>query len=121
MTEIVVYGISNCDTVKRARAALTAAACEHGFHDFKKAGVPLQDAAQWLTQCGWQALLNRQGTTWRKLSDAEKEAVNDERSALALMQSQPSVIKRPVIRWADGTVTVGWNPTVQARLVRVSA
>jgi arsenate reductase (glutaredoxin) len=70
----------------------------------------------WLTQCGWQALTNRQGSTWRKLSDAEKEAVKDERSALALMQSHPSVIKRPVIRWPDGTVTVGWDEKVQARI-----
>ena len=116
MTDMVLYGIANCDTVKRARAALTAAACKHEFHDFKKGGVPLQAAAQWLTQCGWQPLINRQGSTWRQLSDAEKEAVNDERSALALMQSHPSVIKRPVIRWPDGNVTVGWDDAVRARL-----
>jgi arsenate reductase (glutaredoxin) len=116
MTDLLVYGIPNCDTVKRARAAFTAAGRDHEFHDFKKSGVPLQAAAQWLTQCGWQVLINRQGSTWRKLSDAEKEAVTDERSALALMQSQPSVIKRPVIRWPDGAVTVGWDEKAQARL-----
>ncbi|MFY7941848.1 MAG: Spx/MgsR family RNA polymerase-binding regulatory protein [Burkholderiaceae bacterium] len=116
MTDVLVYGIPNCDTVKRARAALTACGREYEFHDFKKSGVPLQAAAQWLTQCGWQPLINRQGSTWRKLSEDAKEAVHDERSALALMQSQPSVIKRPVIRWPDGTVTVGWDEKVQARL-----
>ena len=116
MTDVVVYGISNCDTVKRARAALTACGREYEFHDFKKSGVPLQAAAQWLTLSGWQPLINRQGSTWRKLSEDQKEALHDERSALALMQSQPSVIKRPVIRWPDGTVTVGWDEKVQARL-----
>lgn len=116
MTDVVVYGIPNCDTVKRVRAALTASGCEYEFHDFKKSGVPLQAAAQWLTQCGWQPLINRQGTTWRKLTEEEKQAVHDERSALSLMQSQPSVIKRPVIRWPDGKVTVGWDETVQARI-----
>jgi arsenate reductase (glutaredoxin) len=116
MTDLVLYGIPNCDTVKRARSALTAAGCDYEFHDFKKSGVPLQAAAQWLAQCGWQALINRQGSTWRKLGDAEKAAVIDEHSALALMQSQPSVIKRPVIRWPDGKFTVGWDDEVQARI-----
>lgn len=116
MTELVLYGIPNCDTVKRARAALTAAGLTYTFHDFKKSGVPLDLAAGWIAHCGWQPLINRQGSTWRQLSEADKEAVQDERSALALMQSQPSVIKRPVIRWPDGTVTLGWDEKVQARL-----
>ncbi|MFM8898479.1 MAG: ArsC/Spx/MgsR family protein [Burkholderiales bacterium] len=116
MTELVLYGIPNCDTVKRARAALSAAGREYRFHDFKKSGVPVDLAARWITHCGWQLLINRQGSTWRQLSEAEKEAVQDERSALALMQSQPSVIKRPVIQWPDGSITVGWDGAVQARI-----
>lgn len=116
MTELVLYGIPNCDTVKRARAALTAAGRDYTFHDFKKSGVPVELAARWITQCGWQPLINRQGSTWRKLSEIDKEAIQDERSALALMQSQPSVIKRPVIQWPDGSITVGWDDAVQARL-----
>lgn len=92
-----LYGIANCTTVKKARAWLAGRALEVAFHDFRKQGV---DAA-WLrkaaVQTGWQALLNTRGTTWRKLPDAEKAAVTDEASAIALMISQPSVIKRPVL------------------------
>lgn len=92
-----LYGIPNCGTVKKARAWLAEHAQEVAFHDFKKAGV---DAA-WLrgviAQTGWPALLNTRGTTWRRLSDAEKASITDEASAIALMVAQPSVIKRPVL------------------------
>lgn len=92
-----LYGIPNCTTVKKARAWLAEHAHDAAFHDFRKQGV---DAA-WLQgvarQTGWQALLNTRGTTWRRLSDAEKAAVIDEASAIALMQAQPSVIRRPVL------------------------
>ena len=102
-----LYGIPNCDTVKKARAWLAAHAHEAVFHDFKKQGV---DAA-WLREvaalAGWQALLNSRGTTWRKLTDAEKAAVTDEASAIALMVAQPSVIKRPVLE-RDGHYHLGF-------------
>ncbi|MHB1402434.1 MAG: ArsC family reductase [Thiobacillus sp.] len=102
-----LYGIPNCTTVKKARAWLAGHALEVAFHDFKKQGV---DAA-WLrkvaAQTGWQALLNTRGTTWRKLPDAEKAAVTDEASAIALMISQPSVIKRPVLE-RDGRYHLGF-------------
>ncbi|OYV02059.1 MAG: ArsC family reductase [Burkholderiales bacterium PBB5] len=104
-----LHGIPNCDTVKRARAWLTAHGVAHQFHDFKKAGVPLPDLDSWLASLGWEKLLNRQGTTWRKLDDATKAAVVDAASARVLMLAQPSVIKRPVVAWADGTVTVGFS------------
>jgi arsenate reductase (glutaredoxin) len=96
-----LYGIPNCTTVKKARAWLADHAHEVAFHDFRKQGV---DAA-WLhaviKQNGWQALLNTRGTTWRKLSDAEKAAASDEAGAIALMLAQPSVIKRPVLEVED--------------------
>ena len=102
-----LYGIPNCTTVKKARAWLAGHGHDLAFHDFKKQGV---DAA-WLRgvakQTGWQALLNTRGTTWRKLSDAEKAAAGDEAGAIALMISQPSVIKRPVLE-RDGRYHLGF-------------
>ncbi|MCW5661535.1 MAG: ArsC family reductase [Burkholderiaceae bacterium] len=105
---ITVYGITNCDTVKRARAWLDGRGTAYAFHDFKKAGVPAQRLDAWLQAAGWEALLNRKGTTWRKLEAAAQARVVDARSARALMLEQPSVIKRPVVEWADGRITVGF-------------
>ena len=106
-----LYGIPNCDTVKKARAWLGEHGVEHHFHDFKKAGVPADRLQAWLAAAGWERLLNRQGTTWRKLDDATRAAVTGTDSAAALMQAQPSVIKRPVVEWGDGAVTVGFDAT----------
>jgi len=110
-----VYGISNCDTVKRARAWLAEQGVEYSFHDYKKAGVPEARLDAWLKTLGWERLLNRQGTTWRKLDDATKAAVSDAASARALMLQQPSVIKRPLVEWADGRSTVGFDAADWAR------
>lgn len=104
-----VYGIRNCDTVKRARAWLSAHGVEHAFHDFKTQGVPADNLRRWADTAGHQVLLNRQGTTWRKLADAEKASVVDTPSALALMSAHASVIKRPVVEWSDGAITVGFD------------
>ena len=104
-----LYGISNCDTVKKARAWLTDHGVVYTFHDFKKQGVPILRLDYWLVNAGWEKLLNRQGTTWRKLDDATKAAVTDARRARALMLAQPSVIKRPVVEWSASTVTVGFD------------
>ena len=109
-TRNTLYGIPNCDTVKRARAWLVEQGVDHAFHDYKKAGVPQDKLGHWMQRLGWERLLNRQGTTWRKLDDATKASVTDAASARALMQAQPSVIKRPVVEWADGGVTVGFDP-----------
>jgi len=114
---ITLYGIPNCDTVKKARAWLA----EHGvvvqFHDFKKQGVPEQPLDHWLTSAGWEKLLNRKGTTWRKLDAATQAAVTDAASARALMLAQPSVIKRPVVEWSASEVTVGFDAAAwQAKL-----
>lgn len=104
-----LYGIPNCDTVKKARAWLSEHGVDFQFHDFKKQGVPADQLDHWLATVGWDKLLNRQGTTWRKLDAAAQAAVTDAQSARALMLSQASVIKRPVVAWHDGTVTVGFS------------
>ena len=105
-----VYGIPNCDSVKKTRAWLTAQGIAHEFHDFKKQGVPEAALDQWLAQCGWETVLNRKGTTWRQLAPEVQAGVRDASSARALMLVQASVIKRPVIAWPAGTVTVGYSP-----------
>jgi arsenate reductase (glutaredoxin) len=107
---ITLYGIPNCDTVKRARAWLTVQGVVHRFHDFKKAGVPAE-LPQWVAALGWEALLNRRGTTWRTVSPEAQAQVVDAASATDLMQAQPSVIKRPVVRWGDGSFSVGFDAT----------
>jgi len=109
MSRITVYGIPNCDTVKKARAWFAAQGVETGWHDFKKQGVPEDELGTWLRSVGWDKLLNRQGTTWRKLDDATKAAVVDAASARAVMLAQPSVIRRPVVQWADGQVSAGFD------------
>jgi len=110
-----VYGIPNCDSVKKARTWLTERGIDYTFHDFKKQGVSAELIASWLTTQDWQTLVNRKGTTWRKLDDASRNAVVDAPSATALMLAQPSVIKRPVIRWPDDSVSVGFDPVQLAQ------
>ncbi|KQP43407.1 ArsC family reductase [Pseudorhodoferax sp. Leaf274] len=108
-----LYGIPNCDTVKKARTWLDDQGIAYTFHDFKKAGVPAQ-LDTWIAQLGWEAVLNRKGTTWRKLDAAQQAAVHDAASAAALLRAQPSAIKRPVVEWDDGPVTVGFAPDAWA-------
>ena len=106
----VVYGIPNCETVKRARAWLDAGGREYVFHDYKKPGVPAARLEAWLKRLGWEALVNRKGTTWRKLGPKKQATVKDAATARALMLDQPSVIRRPVVEWPDGSMTVGFEP-----------
>jgi Spx/MgsR family transcriptional regulator len=113
---ITVYGIPNCDTVKKARAWLADQGADHAFHDFKKSGVPPDRLLAWEEALGWQKLLNRQGTTWRRLAPSAQQAVSDAASAVQLMRSQPSVIKRPVVDWGSST-TVGFEPAAWAGLL----
>lgn len=112
---ITVYGIPNCDSVKKARTWLAERTADVQFHDFKKQGLPAHLLPGWLAAVGWQTLVNRKGTTWRKLDEATRAAVVDDASATALMLAQPSVVKRPVVVWGDGTVTVGFDPEAFAR------
>lgn len=107
---LTLYGIPNCNTVKLARAWFTEHAEEDvHFHDFKKQGVPSNLLPGWMAQVGWETLLNRKGTTWRKLDEATRDAVVDAASAAALMLAKPSVIKRPVVVWPDGRISVGFS------------
>ncbi len=101
MSTVTLYGIPNCDTVKKARAWLAGRGVEVVFHDYKKQGVPEAQLRAWVKALGWQALLNRKGTTWRKLDPARQAAVTDAASAIALMLEQPSVIRRPVLVRGD--------------------
>jgi arsenate reductase (glutaredoxin) len=112
-----LYGITNCDTVKKARAYLVERGVAWEFHDFKKLGVAPQLLDRWIAALGWQALVNRQGSTWRKLDEAAQQGVVDARSAIELMVSAPSVIKRPVVEWPDGTTTVGFDALSWSRRV----
>jgi len=105
----IVYGIPNCDTVKKARAWLSEQGVDHSFHDYKKQGVPADRVDAWIASVGWEPLVNRQGTTWRKLDEATKAGVADAASAKALMLSQASVIKRPVIERDGVVVSVGFG------------
>ena len=112
---MIVYGIPNCDSVKRARAWLGERRIDVAFHDFKKQGVPPERLDAWVAAVGWEPLVNRRGTTWRQLDEATRAAVQDAASARALMLAHPSVIKRPIIEWPAGAVTVGveterWPP-----------
>ncbi len=97
---LTLYGIPNCNTMKKARAWLDSQALPYRFHDYKKAGVDPQLLKAWSDQLGWEALINRRGTTWRRLPQAERENLSLE-SALLLMQANPSVIKRPILARAD--------------------
>src|SRR3990167_1947214 len=99
----VAYGIPNCNTVKKARTWLDEQGVAYAFHDYKKQGVPADRLDAWIKAVGWEVLVNRQGTTWRKLDEATKAGVVDEATAKALMLAQASVIKRPVIE-QDGQV-----------------
>jgi arsenate reductase len=104
-----LYGIPNCDTVKKSRAWLVDQGVEHAFHDFRKQGVPVDRLDRWMQAAGWEKLLNRQGTTWRKLAPTAQAQAASPAGAKELMLAQPSVIKRPVVEWPDGTVTVGFD------------
>ncbi len=112
---IVLHGIPNCDTVKKARAWLAERSIDYRFHDFKKEGVPQDRLDAWLAGPGWEALLNRKGTTWRKLDAATQQAALGTAGARALMLREPSVIKRPVVDWG-GQTTVGFDASAWERL-----
>ncbi|TFV92895.1 ArsC family reductase [Oxalobacteraceae bacterium OM1] len=114
---VTLYGIPNCDTVKKARTWLAEHGVEHQFHDFKKAGITPDMIAAWLQQVGWETLVNRKGTTWRGLDDARKAQIGDAASATALMLETPSVIKRPVLVTAN-TTQVGFTPDLYQQIFK---
>jgi arsenate reductase len=114
-----IYGIKNCDTMKKARAWLDGHGVAYEFHDYKTAGAPKEKLKAWCDELGWETLLNRAGTTFRKLPEADKEGLN-ERKALALMLEQPSMIKRPVLE-VGGKLFVGFKPDIYAKEVKAGA
>ena len=112
---ITIYGIKNCDTMKKARIWLDEHGVAYDFHDYKTVGIAKDKLKQWSDELGWETLLNRAGTTFKKLPDSDKEGLN-ERKALALMLAQPSMIKRPVLD-LGGKLLVGFKPDVYGKEV----
>lgn len=111
---ITMYGIPNCDAIKKARTWLEAHKIEYAFHDYKKAGIDKARLEGWVKQAGWEILLNRAGTTFKKLPEADKTGLT-EKKAITLMLAQPSMIKRPVLE-RQGKITVGFKPDEYAKL-----
>ena len=109
---VTIYGIKNCDTMKKARAWLEERGVAHGFHDYKAAGISEAKLRDWAKEVGWEALINRAGTTFRKLPDDQKEGLT-EAKAIALMLAQPGMIKRPVLE-GQGALMVGFKPEAYA-------
>ena len=112
---ITIYGIKNCDTMKKARAWLDDQGVAYDFHDYKLAGIGKDKLKQWADQLGWETLLNRAGTTFKKLSDKDKEGLTEKKS-VALMLAQPSMIKRPVLELPGGKLLVGFKPDDYAKV-----
>ncbi len=113
---VTIYGIRNCDTMKKTFAWLDAHGIDYRFHDYKKEGIARTQLTAWCQQAGWRALVNTRGTTWRKLS-AEQQAVATQTGAIALMMEQPSLIKRPVLE-RGAQLLVGFDPVAYAKAVK---
>ena len=111
MLAITIYGIKNCDTMKRARTWLDQQGVDYAFHDYKSAGIDRERLERWEKKVGWETLLNRAGQTFRKLPDKDKK-VSDAKTAIALMLKQPSMIKRPVLDLGRDRLVVGFKPEV---------
>ena len=114
MASITIYGINNCDTMKKAFAWLEAHGIAYDFHDYKKLGVDAADVAGWSDAAGWEKVLNRAGTTFRKLPEADQQGLSRDK-AIALMVANPSMIKRPVLD-VDGALEIGFKPERYAAL-----
>ena len=112
---IIIYGIPNCDTMRKARRWLEDNGVEYEFHDYRKNGVPEQKLKSWVKQAGWEAVLNRRGTTWRKLDDSVRNGI-DAASAIGIMLEQPSIIKRPVLE-SGRTLLIGFDPDKYRQLL----
>ena len=112
-----IYGIKNCDTMKKARAWLDQHGVSYDFHDYKTAGIERARLEAWINKAGWETLLNKAGTTFRKLPDKDKEGLT-EKKAIALMLAQPSIIKRPVLELSGGKLLVGFRPEQYETIAR---
>jgi arsenate reductase (glutaredoxin) len=109
MSQLIVYGIKNCDTVKKSLALLDEAGAKYTFHDYKTKGIDGAKLKEWVKQVGWEALVNRKGMTWRQLDEAVKEKVTSASSAISLMREKTSVIKRPLIEMDGKILAVGFD------------
>lgn len=118
MTTPTLYGIPNCDTIKKARTWLADQGIAYTFHDYKKDGIERARLEKWCRKAGWETVLNRAGTTFRKLPDADKHGL-DEKKAIELMLEQPSMIKRPVLDFGGGKLIVGFKPEIYAAAFKV--
>ena len=108
---VTIYGINNCDTMKKARAWLVCHGVEHEFHDYKVDGLERERLERWCKKLGWETLLNRSGMTFRKLPDKDKQSL-DASKAMAMMLAQPTIIKRPVLDLGGGKLLVGFKPEI---------
>ncbi len=115
---ITIYGIKNCDTMKKARAWLEKHGVDYVFHDYKSAGIERERLARWEKKVGWETLLNRSGTTFRKLPETDKNGLDADK-AMALMLREPAMIKRPVLELGGGKVLVGFKPELYETNVRI--
>ncbi|MCD1264996.1 ArsC family reductase [Shinella sumterensis] len=111
---VTIYGIKNCDTMKKARTWLDAKGVAYRFHDYKAEGIDAESLKRWVETLGWETVLNRSGTTFRALPDADKQDL-DAGKAIALMLAQPSMIKRPILD-RDGALTAGFKPEIYETL-----
>ena len=111
---VIIYGIKNCDTMKKARSWLDSNSVEYVFHDYRKDGLDRRMLNGWLKTLTWEELLNKRGTTWRKLPDSTKESMNKS-AAVSLMLEQPAIIKRPLLE-RDGELMLGFNEENYARV-----
>lgn len=114
---VKIYGIKNCDTMKKAFAWCEGNSVSYEFHDYKKLGVPREQLVAWCRALGWQTLVNTKGTTWRKLSP-EQQSISTQGQAVTLMLENPSLIRRPVVENNEGRVLVGFDPTLFDSFVR---
>src|SRR4051812_9214711 len=116
---VTIYGIKNCDTMKKARAWLDRNGVAYAFRDYKTAGLERARLERWARDVGWEALVNRSGTTFRKLPEKDRDGL-DQSKAIALMLDQPSMIKRPVLD-VEGEIIVGFKPETYARVFDLAA
>ncbi|MDF7816268.1 Spx/MgsR family RNA polymerase-binding regulatory protein [Runella sp. MFBS21] len=107
---VTIYGIPNCDTIKKTLTALKENHINYTFHDYKKEGISRQKLAEWLTQQPQEILINRAGTTWKKLTDDPKNSLQNPEDIITLMQENTSLIKRPIIEKEGKIIVVGWKP-----------
>jgi len=114
---IHLYGIKNCDTMKKAFAWLDDRSIAYAFHDYKKSGVPRERLVAWCKALGWKTLINTKGPTWRKLPP-ERQQLSSQSQAVALMLDYPSLIRRPMVETPDGHLLVGFDPTLFESFLR---